>query len=357
MCTPPPPWECFLRSKTISPVLLEMDSYTRYTSWLPEKMQQYNQLMTKFTLLKEKECAITGHASGRKQKKENLLRMKENKTITREGIAELEYINKEEDAKELYQTNITVIEKRKEKELDEAKAAYQKAIAKAEEALQEAKQSAESKYEKTKGTYESQTQQSLSKIKREYDAKKQMFGLQKQSIEDERTHATKSSAEIALEQDKRKILQEMQSLIILMEMSKTQVSAEYRDNLPPVPALPEAIETHYVAPVAVAIVPVGPVATVYDPNTPLPLNITSSSDLAAWEAKAASGREEIRERRAEQKRKEREREVAESNRKPTVYGFICDLENRAPVKATYVANPVTDDDTGAKSDFFLRDGD
>jgi hypothetical protein len=138
----------------------------------------------------------------------------------------------------------------------------------------------------------------------------------------------------------------MQSLITLMERSKTQVSAEYRDKLPAIPVLPEAVETHYVAPatVAPATVVTTPIAIAYDPNTPLPLNINSSSDLAAWEAKAASGREEIRERRAEQKRKEREREIAESNRKPTVYGFVHELEKRAPVKATYVATPVRDEE-------------
>ena len=318
-----------------------MDSYSRYTSWLPEKMQQFNQLMTKFTLLKQKECAITGHASGRKQKKENLLRMKENKTITKEGIAELEFINREEDAKELYQSNISTVQIRRDRELREAKKEYDSALA-----------AAEQKYDNAMEAYEKQMNLSLAKANREHNAKKQMFGLQKQTIEDERTHATKSSVEITLEQDKRKILQEMQSLITLMEMSKTQVSVEYRDKLPPVPALPEAIVTNYVAPVA--IVPVGPVATVYDPNTPPPININSSSDLAAWEAKAASGREEIRERRAEQKRKEREREVAESNRKPTVYGFICDLENRAPVKATYVATPVRDEEEKEGCTFFTN---
>jgi hypothetical protein len=283
-------------------------------------MQQYKQLMTKFALLKEKECAITGQSAGKRERKDMLLSMKADNTITKEGNEELKFIEREHDIEDRYASNIRVIEESKERAIRAAEDAYEKAL----------------RY------YNSEKERSLNTLRRTHDEAMRKIEEQKKKIEGERALASKTAAEIALEQDKRKILQEMQSLIRLMEMSKSQVSAEYRDRLPPVPALPEAIETHYVAPAAVAVTT--PVAIAYDPNTPLPLNITSSSDLAAWEAKAASGREEIRERRAEQKRKEREREIAESNRKPTVYGFVHELEKRAAVKATYVATPVRDEE-------------
>jgi len=271
-------------------------------------MQQYNQLMTKFTLLKEKECAVTGQTASKRERKELLLSMKADNTLSKEDNEELRFIEREHDIEDRYASNVRVIEESKARAIRAAEDAYEKAL----------------RY------YNSEKERSLNTLRRTHDEAKRKIEEQKKKIEGERALGLKTAAEIALEQEKRKILQEMQSLVQLMEASKVQVSPEYRDRLPPVPVLPEAIVTQYVTP-----------------------PITYDSELAALEAQAAKGREEIRIRRAEQKRKDREREIEEAHRKPTVYGFVHELENRPFVNGTYVPQPVTDEEE-AECNYFTQ---
>lgn len=296
-----------------------MDSYTRFMEWLPAKMNEYNELMTTYTTLKEKECAVTGQSSSKRERKELLLKMKEDNTLTREENEELKFIERGDDIEDRYAGNVKVIADRKEREIKKA----------------------ESDYENTLQYYKQERERSLKTLNRLYEEVKRKIESQKKRIEGERNLSVKTGVEITLEQDKRRVLQQMQKLISIIETSrKTQVSPEYRDKLPPVPALPETIVTQYVAPIV-------EVPIVEEPTE-------SITEYYKDEAIVARGREEIRERRAEQKRKDREREIEEAHRPPTVYGFIADLEKRPHVKPTYVAVPVTDDGD-VINDFFTKD--
>lgn len=91
----------------------------------------------------------------------------------KEDIAQLEYVNAQEDAKALYVSNIDTIQMRKDMELKDALVKYEKEVAKAN-----------SKFEQTKQTYDNQQAKSLAKCKRDYDTKIHMIGLKKKSIED-----------------------------------------------------------------------------------------------------------------------------------------------------------------------------
>jgi hypothetical protein len=294
-----------------------MSRYSEYMAFENSQMEGFNQLMTKYKAVKEKECAVTGQSSGRVQKKEALLRLKENKTITDDERIELDFIDAEDKTKTLYDNNMFIIEKRKEKQLAQAKEDYQKAIAKAEEM-----------YQSTKETYDRQNEQSLARHKKEYDTKKRTVDARKQRIEDERNISIKTAAEIVISQQKIDILTQMQKMIKVLQVSRNSLEQRDKDRLQPLIELPEPIVTQYVhtAPAPVAIV------TIPRPMPDISM-LGEDADLLAM-------REENRARRRERDRK---REEETTVRKPPVYGFICDLEGREPVKRTYVPKPVTDD--------------
>jgi len=91
----------------------------------------------------------------------------------KEEIAQLEYVNAQEDAKALYENNICVIQRRKDTEIGDALTKYEKAVA-----------SANTRFEDTKLIYESQYEKSLSKCEREHQTKLHMLRLKKKAIED-----------------------------------------------------------------------------------------------------------------------------------------------------------------------------
>jgi uncharacterized membrane protein YqiK len=348
--------------------------------WLPAKMNEYNELMTTYTALKEKECSITGQSSNKKERKEMLLTQKENNTITKEGQIELENINKGEDLETKYRRNIRHVELRKDNELMEIESEYENAEAKAKaiydsslliaKAKKDKKlKASESACERAVEHYTNEKDTSLAKIHREYVANKNTIERQKQRIEGERNLSSKTATEIALEQDKLKILRKMQTLIKTVEISRlNQVADEYRHKTPFPPVLPEPIVSQYV--------PTAPPVT----SNVLTPDIESDTlkDYYEDEATLLQAREEIKQKKIELARKEREAKIAESHmsvsnqslqrqyvekygrtsmyveghRPPTVYGPIHVLEKREFKQPAYVPEPVTDE---IENDFFTKD--
>lgn len=338
--------------------------------------------MTTYTALKERECAITGQSSTKKEKKERLLALKEECTITKEDMAELDFLNKEEDLETEYRRNIRVVEVRKDNDMTETDAAYETAVDKAkrsyddaiaqakavyDDALvtakfkQEKKQKASEKScEKAVDYYTSDKEKRMAKLNRDYTALQRKIEMQKQKIEGEKTLTAKTAAEITLEQDKLKLLKQMQNIIKMIEVFRlTQVEDQYRDQTPLPPVLPEPLVTQYVEPPA--------------PVTP---EMKEYYDL---EASATAGREMIRQQKLDLARKEREIRIAQSaaevgeeatqqrylktygrtsrylpsGRLPTVYGAIHELEKRPHVTDTYVPKPVTDEEE-AECNYFTQ---
>ena len=291
-------------------------------------MESFNQLMTKYKAIKEKECAVTGQSSGRIQKKEALLRMKENNTITDAGKIELDFIDAEDKVETNYNRNMEVIRRKKENAIRQAEIKKENAIRKAEADNENAIRQAEIDYEKGLEYYDSEKQSSLSRHKKEYDTKNRTVDARKQRIEDERNISVKTATEIAISQQKIDILTQMQKMIKVLQVSRNSLEQRDKDRLQPLIELPEPIVTQYVhtAPAPVAIV------TIPRPMPDISM-LGEDADLLAM-------REENRARRRERDRK---REEEERERKPTVYGFIHELEGRPAVKSTYVPKPVTDD--------------
>jgi hypothetical protein len=321
-----------------------MSRLAEYLGWLQIPMREFNDLMTKYNAFKEKECAISDHVSVKKEKKDTLLRMKECKTITKEGATELEFINKEENIKELYQSNISTVQIRRERELRDAKLAYDAAVT-----------SAEQKYENAMEAYEKQMSASLAKVNREHNAKKNMIDMQRQTIENERILSSKTAAEMTIEHQKRDILLQMERKIKLIEFSKKSTLKESEMDLaPPTPVLPEPIVLHIV---------------------PQPSGQNYDYSMLGEDAATLALREEFKAKRREDEREklrqERERNMSneglqrqyaqkygrtsvylDGHRPPTVYGPIHVLEKREFKQPAYVPEPVTDE---IENDYFTKD--
>ena len=310
-----------------------MSRLSEYLAWLQPKMKEYSELMTKYKSVKERECAISSQNTSKKSKKETLLAMKQNKTISREGASELLYIQQDEDTKALHVTNLSGIDKRREREIKDAKDACDKAIAKAEERFENAKQA-----------YDIQYQQSSARVNREWEAKKNMFQLQKQCIEDERQYSLKTATEMTIEQDKVKVLREIEKLIGLIEYAKKSTLRESElEDAPTVPVLPEPIVAQF---------------TPEPPATIPPVVKYDYSMLGEDPATVALRQEMLSKRREKEKEEDAIRKQEMAGRPPTRYGLVHVLEGRPAVTHTYVA-PVIDDTDDEKetlkNDFFTRD--
>ena len=289
-----------------------MSRYSEYMAFENSHMEGFNQLMTKYRAIKEKECAVTGQSSGRVQKKEALLRLKENNTITDGGRIELDFIDAEDKVETNYNRNIEVIRRKKENAIRQAEIDYEKGL----------------EY------YDSEKQASLTKAQKKFDSQKRIIEAKKQRIEDERNISIKTATEIAINQQKIDILTQMQKMVKVLQVSRNSLEQRDKDRLPPMIELPEPIVTQYVHTTPTPAI--APVAT----PTPIPRPMPDISMLGE-DADLLAMREENRARRRERDRK-REEETT-TVRKPTVYGFIHEIEGRPPTKRTYVPKPVTDD--------------
>jgi len=300
---------------------------------MQNKMAGYTELLTKFNALKEKECAIMTQTGGKKEKKESLLRLKEKKTLTKTEQLELEHINTEEDIEARYVKNIVVIQTRRDKEENEveeeykatvtrAKRKYEAILEQAEEDRKKGKKDAELHFETTKQVYDNEKSASLNKENKTYSKKKVSLELQQEAIEDERNISIKTAIEITIEKDKRDLLTQMKSIIDILQLSRNQAPLVDREKLPAIPVLPETIVSQYV------------------PVQPPPIQSVSTEEYE-YDPKTSILREEFRMKRRELERAERER-TQESARKPTVYGFVHELEGRPYVKPCYNPPIITD---------------
>jgi hypothetical protein len=274
-----------------------MSRLAEFTSFMQNKMVAYTELLTKYNGLKEKECAVMTQTEGKKEKREMFLRMKENNTLSKEDNEELNFINKEHDIDMNYERNLEVIRRKKDNAIREAEASYERGL----------------EY------YKSEKEASLRSLNRTHTAKKNMLELQKKRIEGERSISIKTATELAIDTQKRDILTQMKSIIDIMEVSRKQAPLSDQEKLPSIPVLPEVIVSQYV---------------------PQPMS-SAVKEIYDMEAENSVLREEFRMKRRERDRADREREREESVRKPTVYGFIHELEGRPYVKPCY--NPPVPD--------------
>lgn len=268
-----------------------MSRLAEFTSFMQNKMVAYTELLTKYNGLKEKECAVMTQTEGKKEKREMFLRMKENNTLSKEDNEELNFINKEHDIDMNYERNLEVIRRKKENAIREAEASYERGL----------------EY------YKSEKEASLRSLNRTHTAKKNMLELQKKRIEGERSISIKTATELAIDNQKRDILTQMKSIIDIMEVSRKQAPLSDQEKLPSIPVLPEVIVSQYV---------------------PQPMS-SAVKEIYDMEAENSVLREEFRMKRRERDRADREREREESSKKPTVYGFIHELEGRPYVKPCY----------------------
>jgi hypothetical protein len=182
-------------------------------------MIEYEELKVKYAAVKEQESALGQQSSCKKDKKELLLSMKENNTITKEGNSELEYMEREDAIESTYRNNIATIMKAKERAIREA----------------------EEKYDTAMSYYTREREQSMTKAKRIYDTKKRTLELQKNRIEGERSISSKTAAELSIEKQKRAILKEMKEFIDGIDIARSQIPEKERDFLFDIPELPEPI--------------------------------------------------------------------------------------------------------------------
>lgn len=299
-------------------------------------MVEYTELMTKFSALKEKECAVMTQSESKKERKESLLRMKETNALSKEELAELEYFDKEENIDATWETKKQESDLIRERKHTEAKA---QAKAKYESARLEMEKEialADASYNRAIVYYDSQKEQQLTKLNNKYTATKRRIEAQKKRIEDERIISAKTASEMNIDAQKRDLLTKMKTIIDTLQISRNQAPLADREKLPPVPILPETIVSQYV--------PVQPVSP-------------TVNELYDIEEKNSALREEFRMKRRERDRADREREREESSKKPTVYGFVHELEGRPYVKPCYNAPIINDsDDVPEPScDFFTKE--
>ena len=343
-----------------------MSRLPEYLAWLQPKMNDYNELMTKYKSLKEKECAITSNTQYKRERKEALLRAKEDSTLTREDNLELDKINREANTEAMFLTNMHQIETRRSyemrrvdesynREVESARAIFDSSIVKAEARKNIATMKADEAYNSTATHYRAQKEQSLTATEREYNEKKRKLDEKKQKIEDERKYTLKTAVEITLEQDKLKILQELQKVIRLIEYAKTStLHPNELEDAPTVPVLPEPIVTQFTpAPIPTPVAP-----------TPAPVPVTPpvvkyDYSMLGEDPATVALRQEMKLKRREKDMEEEARLREETaNRPPTRYGFIHELEKRPYVKPSYVP-PVIEDEPEEKSeekvnDFFTK---
>lgn len=291
-----------------------MSRLAEYASFMQKKMVEYTELMTKFSALKEKECAVMTQTGSKKEKKEMLLRMKEDNTLSKEDNEELNFINREGDIELNYERNLEVIRRKKENAIREAESAYERGL----------------EY------YKSEKEASLRALNRTHTTKKNMLELQKKRIEGERSISIKTATELAIDTQKRDLLTQMKLIIDIMQISRNQAPLADREKLPPIPVLPEIIASQYTPPQTMSPA----VKEIYD-----------------IEEKNSALREEFRMKRRERDRADREREREESSKKPTVYGFVHELEGRPYVKPCYNPPVINDSDDVPKPtcDIFTKE--
>jgi len=312
-----------------------MSRLAEFTSFMQNKMVGYTELLTKYNGLKEKECAVMTQTGGKKERKELLLRMKEKKTLSKEEQLELEHIERESDIEANYRRNIRTIQTRKERAEEDAERIYLSAIAKAEAIREQSRIKAMNEYEKAEEYYNRERDSSITKHTRTYSTKKTSFEIQKEALEDQRNLTIKTATELAIDTQKRDLLTKMQAIIDALQLSKNQAPLADREKLPAIPVLPEVMVSQY---------------------TPQPMS-SAVKEIYDMEAENSVLREEFRMKRRERDRADREREREESVRKPTVYGFIHELEGRPYVKPCY--NPPVPDyeEVNAETpcDFFTKE--
>jgi hypothetical protein len=314
---------------------------------MQSKMVEYTELMTKFSALKEKECAVMTQTGGKKERKQMLLQLKENHTLSKEEHIELEVIAKEDYIEQCYTGNMFHIEKRKTLDMEraedqyksaftnaedqyknaiiDAKATFDALIAKAEASRNVTMSKAEASrnvtmskaiqtYTTASEHYKTQRGQSLSTLQRETETLKRKIEEKKEKLQIEKSTNAKTATEMNIEAQKRDLLTKMQAIIDTLQMSRNQAPLVDQDKLPVVPVLPETIVSHYTP-----------------PQTMSP----AVKEIHDMEEKNSALREEFRMKRRERDRADREREREESARKPTVYGFVHELEGRPYVKPCY----------------------
>lgn len=290
-----------------------MSRLAEYSSFMQNKMVGYTELLTRFNALKEKECAVMTQTESKKEKREMFLRMKEDNTLSKEDNEELNFINKEHDIEVNYERNLEVIRRKKENAIREAEASYDRAL----------------EY------YKSEKEASLRSLNRTHTAKKNILELQKKRIESERSISIKTATELAIDAQKRDLLTQMKAIIDIMQVSRNQAPLVDQEKLPAIPVLPEIMVLQY---------------------TPQPMS-PAVKEVYDMEATNSALREEFRMKRRERDRADREREREESV-KPTVYGFIHELEGRPYVKPCYNPPVILDyEEVNAETscDFFTKE--
>lgn len=326
-----------------------MSRLPEYLAWLQPKMNDYNELMTKYKSLKEKECAVGKQTQSRKQKKDFLLQLRRDNTLSKEEDEELKCMDAEDKIEERYEANIRMITLKRRKAEEQAEAVFRAMIEKAEACKEKSLEKALFDFTTVEQYYDNDREILLKGARRNYESNKKKIQSQKKKIEAEATITMKTAAEITLEQDKTKILQEMQKIINLIEYSKKSTLRESDiDDAPTVPVLPEPIVTQYVAaPIATPVPTPAPVA---------PPTVKYDYSMLGEDPATVALRQEMKLKRREKDMEEEARMRAESTgRPPTRYGFIHELEGRPAVKHSYNP-PVIEDEPEEKvlCDYFTK---
>jgi hypothetical protein len=228
---------------------------------------------------------------------------------------------------------------------------WDKHIEHSKRVMEKAIEDAKSTYVSSVEYFKNQKNFQKTKLNARYSAKKRVLEDRKKFIEQERSITVKTVAEIAIEQSKVKVLQEMQKLISMIDYAKkTTLRESEMDDAPTVPVLPEPIVTQYVpaTPAPVIPAPIAPPVVRYDYS------------MLGEDPATVALRQEMQLRRRQRDIEEEARLREETaNRPPTRYGLLHELEGRPYVKPSYVP-PVIEDEPEEKSeekvlcDFFTR---
>ena len=190
----------------------------QYFAWEGEHRIEHNKLMDDYNSLKEKELMISEQTNAKGSKKEMLLEMKANTTLSKLDNLKLWMLEKDMAIDAAYDRNIQLITEKRERAIKEAELAFEKA----------------------KSYYDCEKDLSTNKAKREYDGKKRILESRGEAIESEKSFVFKTATEITLEKQKHDILVKLKKSIAVWKMSRSQLPGNPKFDMH-IPELPEPI--------------------------------------------------------------------------------------------------------------------
>ena len=258
----------------------------QYFVWEGEHRIEHNKLIDEYNSLKEKELMISEQTNAKGSKKEMLLEMKANTTLSKLDNLKLWMLEKDMAIDAAYDRNIQLITEKRERAIKEAELAFEKA----------------------KSYYDCEKDLSTNKAKREYDGKKRILESRGEAIENEKSFVFKTATEITLEKQKHDLLVKLKKSIGVWKMSRSQLPGNPKFDMP-IPELPE--------PIVERLVKKRAESNVEEEFTPPPMPDWLQRE--GEDPELAVLREQARQEEAEFLRKQQMQE--ETSRK-TVYGFV-----------------------------------